>query len=156
MTEIKHENAIIMIRQHLEYCDNVCKLRKQLSDVEIERLLVNYTAEQIIDQLSKMENYKPLTSKYTNVYLTLKKWFEMDEKKGLIEQSNKGLQPLVQSPVQKIETNNPDKVNFLKEHPVGSYWTSRTGKRYKVINENFLFNEEEETSLPINYLFRRK
>lgn len=154
MTTIKHEEQIIMIRQHLEYCDNVCKLRKQLSDVEIERLLVNYTAEQIIDQLSKMENYKPLTSKYTNVYLTLKKWFEMDEKKGLIENRNNATQGL--SPVQKIETNNPDKVNFLKENPVGSYWTSRTGKRYKVINENFLFNEEEETSLPINYLFRRK
>jgi len=54
MTTIKDEAEIIMIRQHLEYCDNVCKLRKQLSDVDIQRLLVNYSAEQIIDQLSKM------------------------------------------------------------------------------------------------------
>lgn len=151
MTEIKHENDIIQIRQHLEYCDNVCKLRKQLSDVEIERLLVHYSAEQIMDQLSKMENYKPLTQKYTNVYLTLKKWFEMDEKKGLLSpkdlNSAQGLSHIL---------HNKEKLAFLKEHPVGSYWTSKTGKTYKVINEDFLYNEVEGTSLPINYLFRRK
>lgn len=147
MAEKKHENAIILIRQHLEYCDNVSKLKRQLSDVEIERLLANYSAEQIIDQLSKMENYKPLTQKYTNVYLTIKKWFEMDEKKGLIS-------PTIES--QKVNGDNKQRLNFLKEHPVGSYWTSRTGKKYKVVNENFLFNEDEGTSLPINYLFRRK
>jgi len=148
MTTIKDEAEIIMIRQHLEYCDNVCKLRKQLSDVDIQRLLVNYSAEQIIDQLSKMENYKPLTQKYTNVYLTLKKWFELDEKKGYSKEARQA-KP-------KIETKNPEKVNFLKKYSVGSYYVSKSGKKYKVINEDFLFNEEEDSSFPINYLFRRK
>lgn len=132
---------IQIIKDYANSCDNVRKLKKQLTDAEIKKLLEKYSSELIIEQLAKMENYKPLAQKYTSVYLTLLKWFKLDEQKGYI------------APNPQKKHYADDKKNFLKNHPIGSSLTIRN-KNYKVVNEDFLYNEDEGTSLPIIHILR--
>jgi hypothetical protein len=57
-------------------CPNVAKLSSQMTNDEVERLLLEYTFEKITLVLDSMENYKPLVKKYSSVNLTLKNWLK--------------------------------------------------------------------------------
>lgn len=51
-----------------------------ISNNEVAKLAVNYSANQISDILNDIENYKENT-KYKSLYLTAKKWLEKNDKK---------------------------------------------------------------------------
>lgn len=136
-------------------CDNVRKLRKQMTDSNIESLLNEYTADQICSQLANMENYRPLTSKYTSVYLTIIKWFRLDEQKNYKPKPVTVSEPspkLQQSAVSEMERR---RTRFLFNHPVGSEYISTTGTKYIVDSENFLRDPESDSVIPINIILRR-
>jgi len=61
--------------------ENVSKLKKQLTDDQIDRLEEEYTKAEIHDTLLEMENFKPLQKKYVSVYLTLRNWIKLKRKK---------------------------------------------------------------------------
>lgn len=138
-------NAIIEeILQFIdENCSNIKKLPKQMDERQVSSLLHRYTRDQIVMQLEKMENYKPLAQKYTSVYLTCMKWFELDEKKGYI----------THKPT-RIEVKEVSKKEmFLKKHPVGSKFQSNTGTLFIVEDETFARRLSDGDLIPLQYLF---
>ena len=55
---------------------NVARLKNQLTAEQCEKLLADYSKDQIADTLMQMENFKQLNSKYASVYLTLNNWLK--------------------------------------------------------------------------------
>lgn len=166
-----------IIEQVKLFCPNVAKLPKQLTAKEIENLLKNYSKNEIIHQLNQMENYRPLTKKYNSVYLTLKKWFDIDVKKGFLKPAkaaHDGNIPHSAEPrtsefyktlngvVENIKKGVPKyqehterqkiKDNFLKKYPVGSFIRSNTGTEYEVFDFEFLKEINNGEVLPIAYV----
>jgi hypothetical protein len=62
-----------------ENTPSVAKLKNQITESQYDKLSRSYDLSDIYKELESMENYQPLTKKYTSVYLTLKKWLEMDK-----------------------------------------------------------------------------
>lgn len=62
-----------------EECPLVCKLSKQITEPEFEKLMSKYSKVQIWDIIEQMENYKGLSKKYTSVYKTADNWLKRRE-----------------------------------------------------------------------------
>lgn len=84
----KIENAIAADHEFILFVKsnfpNVCKITRQLTDNEAEKLVKNYPASKLEEILAAMDN-KPaheLQRKYTSVYLTILSWIRLEEKKG--------------------------------------------------------------------------
>jgi hypothetical protein len=77
--EKKEKQLSIIITHPLQIyirdnCPQVSKLKKQMTSEECDKLLSNFSNQQIADVLLRMENFKQLSSKYVSVYLTLNNW----------------------------------------------------------------------------------
>jgi len=64
-------------------CQRVATLKKQMTFKEAERIEELYGYELAKNTLLQMENFKPLTSKYTSVTLTLNNWCKNGKKNNL-------------------------------------------------------------------------
>ncbi|MDZ7802383.1 hypothetical protein [Thiohalophilus sp.] len=64
-----------------EELENVLKLKKQLTDEQIDKLEEEFDKKEIHDTLLEMENYNGLSKKYVSVYLTLRNWIKLKRKK---------------------------------------------------------------------------
>ena len=64
-------------------CQRVATLKKQMTFKEAERIEELYGYELAKNTLLQMENFKPLTSKYTSVTLTLNNWCKNGKKNDL-------------------------------------------------------------------------
>lgn len=137
-------NAIIdeILNFIAENCSNIKRLPKQLDSKQVAALLRRYDRDQIIMQLEKMENYRPLSQKYTSVYLTCMKWFELDEKKGYVTAKP--------SRIEIKEVSIKDK--FFKKHPIGSQFTNSTGTLFLIEDETFARRLSDGDLVPIKYL----
>ncbi len=131
-----------------ENCLNVRKLKTQLTDKNFDELMKKFTYEEVISQLMSMENYKPLSSKYTSVYLTLLKWFQLDEKKGFRSSKTESVEK-----VKAMDAPELLKNKFLKEHPVGSRFEHK-GKMFLVEDETFLRSLSEDGVILINQFIK--
>jgi hypothetical protein len=140
-----------------QHCDNVRRLRKQISDKDIESLLDNYTVEQITAQLANMENYKPLTAKYTSVYLTLLKWFRIDEQRAAPHPTASKPQAVAGQVAPFTDNSLLDmrKKRFFAKYPVGSTFLSPNGTEYIVESEEFLRDPLMDAVIPITLILRR-
>ena len=74
--EEKSETLIKLEKWMKENSPDVLKLKTQLSNSNLDKLLKTYSKDEIIETLSNMQNYKDLTKKYNSVYLTLTKWLK--------------------------------------------------------------------------------
>lgn len=70
----KSESLINLEKWMKENTPLVLKLKTQLTSENLDKLLTLYTKQEIVTILESMNNYKKLTTSYTSVYLTLKKW----------------------------------------------------------------------------------
>lgn len=70
----KSESLINLEKWMKENTPLVLKLKTQLTSENLDKLLALYTKQEIVTILESMNNYKKLTTSYTSVYLTLKKW----------------------------------------------------------------------------------
>lgn len=69
------ENVFHPITEHInKNCPNIKKLKTQLKISDAEKLEQTFGIKNVIETLDSMENYKPLNSKYSSVFLTCKKW----------------------------------------------------------------------------------
>jgi hypothetical protein len=69
------ENVFHPIIDHItKNCPNIKKLKTQLKISDAEKLDETFGFKNVIETLDSMENYKPLISKYSSVFLTCKKW----------------------------------------------------------------------------------
>lgn len=59
---------------------NISKIKNQLTKEECERLLKQYSKENVNNILEQMENKQDLTKKYTSVNLTLRSWLKRNIK----------------------------------------------------------------------------
>ena len=78
-----------------EDLEGVAKLKKQLTDDQIDKLEEEFSKAEIHDTLLEMENYNGLEKKYKSVYLTLRNWIKLKRKKnggnrGGINRTTKG------------------------------------------------------------------
>ena len=69
-----------------ENLKTVSLLKIQLTNKQCAELLEKYDKQLIRSKLEAMDNKPDLTKKYSSVYLTLKKWCEMEEEKKQPEQ----------------------------------------------------------------------
>lgn len=70
------------LKQYIsEELENVGKLKRQLTDDQIDKLEEAYSKEEIHQTLLEMENFKKLNSKYVSVYLTLNNWIKLKRKR---------------------------------------------------------------------------
>ena len=74
---MKTEHPLIKI---IKDFPRVAKL-KMPTEKQCETLYQQYHADEIIEMLGNMENYKKLTN-YTNVYLTITNWLNRDKVKA--------------------------------------------------------------------------
>jgi hypothetical protein len=65
-----------------EKCENIRKLKNQLTEKEADNLEANFTHQEIMDVLAAMENKTDLSKKYQSVYLTALTWLKMRRKDG--------------------------------------------------------------------------
>lgn len=70
----KSDSLINLEKWMKENTPLVLKLKTQLTSENLDKLLALYTKQEIVTILESMNNYKKLTTSYTSVYLTLKKW----------------------------------------------------------------------------------
>ena len=61
-------------------CPHLLKMQ-QITEKELDTLLLNYQSEDIFDTLRKMENYKDTAKKNRSIYRTLRNWLNRDNKK---------------------------------------------------------------------------
>ena len=52
----------------------ISKLKEQLTEEQAQKLMAEFSREEIADTLEQMENWVPLTKKSKSVYLTCKNW----------------------------------------------------------------------------------
>jgi len=83
---------------------NISKLKEQLTVEQCEKLLNKYPNTIIKEVLESMENYKPLTKKYSSVNLTLQNWIKIH-----LEKTNGG------------NTINRGNNNPIKRNPKGDF-----------------------------------
>lgn len=70
------------LKQYIaEELEGVSKLKKQLTDEQIDKLEEEFSKAEIHDTLLEMENYNGLEKKYKSVYLTLRNWIKLKRKK---------------------------------------------------------------------------
>ena len=70
-----NETMFHPITEHINnHCPNIKKLKTQLKISDAEKLEQSFGIKNVIETLDAMENYKPLNSKYSSVFLTCKKW----------------------------------------------------------------------------------
>jgi hypothetical protein len=74
------------IKDNLAY---VSKMDKQMTLKQAEDLITRYEKKEIAETLEEMDNYKPLTSKYRSVSMTVRKWIELKRKKQQYMKGNK-------------------------------------------------------------------
>jgi hypothetical protein len=74
----KNENLISLEKWMNENTPFVLKLRTQMTNENLDKLLSTYTKGEIVSVLENMNNYKPLLKNYTSVYLTLKNWLKKE------------------------------------------------------------------------------
>jgi hypothetical protein len=76
-----------LIRHLLDFiktdCPRVAHMESPLTEEQAAKLLKLFPLVDIKKQFQKLENYKPLLKNYTSAYLTCRKWFEIDQQKGL-------------------------------------------------------------------------
>jgi hypothetical protein len=65
-----------------EKCPNISKMKNQLTNEEAQRLIDDYSKEDIKLILAEMENYKLLAIKNISVNLTARKWLRMKEERN--------------------------------------------------------------------------
>lgn len=75
---------------------NVEKLQTKITYKQANELIKEFGAQQFLDVLLSMENYKPLKSKYTNAYLTALNWLKRDAQKSS-SQAEQNATRLIQS-----------------------------------------------------------
>ena len=73
------EKFEIWIKENAPYCSNPKNL-KQLSESEFLKLKEDYTAMQIADIITQLENRKDLRKKYATLYRTLLNWLKTNYK----------------------------------------------------------------------------
>ena len=61
-------------------CPHLLKM-EQMTEKELDTLLLNYESEDVFNTLRSMENYKPITKNNRSVYRTLRNWLYRDNKK---------------------------------------------------------------------------
>lgn len=61
---------------------NICKLKKQLTFEEAEKLTNEFSKDAIRNILQAMENYKDLPKKYVSVNLTMRNWLKRELSNG--------------------------------------------------------------------------
>jgi hypothetical protein len=61
-------------------CPHLLKM-EQMTEKELDTLLLNYQSEDIFNTLRKMENYRDTAKKNRSVYRTLRNWLNRDDKK---------------------------------------------------------------------------
>lgn len=134
------------VKELLEFCKflpSVKMMKSQLDSSQAEKLIKDFGLEATKKQLEKMENWVGIEKKNKSVYLTCKKWFELD-----------GIKPI--SPVVKSQQKCDEKVSekvrlsdFLQKYPDGSKIKSTaTGKIGVVVNNGWV--EFDNGMLPPN------
>ncbi len=126
-------------------CDAVKRLEKPLIADEAAKLLAQYGERDVVDMLNKMNNYKPLRSKYRSAYQTCLKWFKLDIDKGY-------LKPAAIAPTHQSESEL-NKEKFLRKYPVGSEFTTVSGRKYKVLNDTFVQSENGGCTPIVQFIF---
>lgn len=141
-------------------CPEVGKLKKQPNALQCDDLAKNYTWDEIKNQLNAMENYKPLASKYTSVYLTMVKWFKLDAERFASKLGNQRFadpsripEKLTQFPI-PADPYATQKKMFFAMHPVGSHFTDAKGRKFTVESETFLRESGSDCLLPITSILR--
>lgn len=66
----------------------IAKLKQQLTKQESEKLVNEYTIEEIKEVLDAMENYKDLNKRYISVYRTIKNWLKRHNRNNNNPRSN--------------------------------------------------------------------
>lgn len=62
-------------------CPHLLKMQEQITEEQLNSLLLNYESEDVFNTLRNMENYKPITKNNRSVYRTLRNWLSRDNKK---------------------------------------------------------------------------
>ena len=84
----EHKLQELVIKDYKE----VAKLKTQLTVDNCEKLLTDFSWEEVEDVLSRMDNYKKLLTSYKSVYLTANNWLK-DGKKRAEQNKSQGKQP---------------------------------------------------------------
>ena len=79
-----------------------------MSKDELNKLLIDYTKEQIDDILDAIENYKD-NKKFKSLYLTAKKWLKKNEPKQPSQINYEDLDPLVKKAIELGYEKDPRK-----------------------------------------------
>jgi hypothetical protein len=126
-----------LLRFIRDECPDVARMKRQLTADEAEQLLAEYPLADIKAQLQKMENWRDI-HKNKSVFLTIKKWFEMDIKKGFYK-PQKNTRPAEQPSAIK---------EFFKRFEPGSR-VQVNNTIYEVCESGFLRNTQTNAMLPI-------
>lgn len=68
--------------QIIDNFQNIRKLKTQLSFEQCEKLEMEFNRSEILAVFEAMENFKPLISKYSSVFLTTKNWLQNRKSNG--------------------------------------------------------------------------
>jgi hypothetical protein len=75
----EQQTALGLINFIKTNCENISKLKKQLTIQDAIKLTNKYTIDEIKSILISMENYTLLSKKYISVYLTMIKWLKREQ-----------------------------------------------------------------------------
>lgn len=134
------EEDVKILLEFQANCPNVRLIKNQLTEKQAEELLSEFPLKEIKRQLNAMDNRADLMKRYSSVYLTILRWFEIDIRKGFYKPE----------PVRRVNDIFIDeRKQFLNQHPIGSI--VRLGNfNYEVVDEHGLFSEENSSFMPID------